>query len=80
MQFVKKSMEKHLLVHYNKKGQTPKQIFTQTHKALLKDGSEWLTKTSESCSLVAALIATVAFATAASIPGGVSQEIGRAHV
>ncbi|XWS13428.1 hypothetical protein CRYUN_Cryun36dG0036600 [Craigia yunnanensis] len=74
--FVKKSMEKHLLVHYNKKGQTPKQIFTQTHKTLVKDGSEWLTKTSESCSLIAALIATVAFATAANIPGGVSQNTG----
>ncbi|XP_022722227.1 uncharacterized protein LOC111279548 [Durio zibethinus] len=75
--FVKKSMEKHLLVHHNNKGQTPKQIFTETHKALVKDGSEWLTKTSESCSVVAALIATVAFATAASIPGGTSQDTGK---
>ncbi|XVF65194.1 hypothetical protein PTKIN_Ptkin09bG0227600 [Pterospermum kingtungense] len=75
--FVKKSMAKYLLVHYNKKGQTPKQIFTETHKALVKDGSEWLTKTSESCSVIAALIATVAFATAASIPGGVNQETGK---
>ncbi|XVF65190.1 hypothetical protein PTKIN_Ptkin09bG0227200 [Pterospermum kingtungense] len=75
--FVKKSMAKYLLVHYNKRGQTPKQIFTETHKALVKDGSEWLTKTSESCSVVAALIATVAFATAATIPGGVNQETGK---
>ncbi|XVF65166.1 hypothetical protein PTKIN_Ptkin09bG0224900 [Pterospermum kingtungense] len=75
--FVKKSMAKYLLVHYNKKGQTPKQIFTETHKALVKDGSEWLTKTSESCSVVAALIATVAFATAATISGGVNQETGK---
>ncbi|XP_021291177.1 uncharacterized protein LOC110421819 isoform X2 [Herrania umbratica] len=71
--FVKKSLAKHLLGHYNNKGQTPKQIFTETHKTLVKDGSEWLTKTSESCSLIAALIATVAFATAANIPGGVSH-------
>ncbi|OMO93025.1 hypothetical protein CCACVL1_06671 [Corchorus capsularis] len=53
-------------------GQTPKQIFTATHKSLVKDGSEWLTKTSESCSL----IATVAFATAANIPGGVNDNTG----
>ncbi|KAK6279235.1 hypothetical protein POUND7_019502 [Theobroma cacao] len=71
--FVKKSLAKHLLGHYNNKDQTPKQIFTETHKTLVKDGSEWLTKTSESCSLIAALIATVAFATAANIPGGVSH-------
>ncbi|XVF65181.1 hypothetical protein PTKIN_Ptkin09bG0226300 [Pterospermum kingtungense] len=74
--FVKNSLKKHLLVRYNKKCQTPKQIFTDTHKALVKDGSEWLTKTSESCSFIAALIATVAFATAANIPGGVSQDTG----
>ncbi|XVF38011.1 hypothetical protein REPUB_Repub20aG0061000 [Reevesia pubescens] len=74
--FVKKSLDKHLLVHYNKKGQTPKQIFRETHKTLVKDGSEWLTKTSESCSLIAALVATVAFSTSATIPGGVSQDTG----
>lgn len=66
-----------MLVHYNNKNQTPKQIFTESHKSLVKDGSEWLTKTSESCSLVAALIATVAFATSATIPGGVKEATGK---
>ncbi|XP_022735599.1 uncharacterized protein LOC111288931 [Durio zibethinus] len=75
--FVKNSISQHLLVHYNRKNQTPKQIFTETHKSIVKDGSEWLTKTSESCSLVAALIATVAFATSATIPGGVKEETGK---
>ncbi|TYH49925.1 hypothetical protein ES332_D10G170000v1 [Gossypium tomentosum] len=75
---VKRSISKHLPIHYkyNKKNQTPKQIFTETHKLLVKDGSAWLTKTSESCSLVAALIATVAFATSATIPGGVKETSG----
>ncbi|XVF65191.1 hypothetical protein PTKIN_Ptkin09bG0227300 [Pterospermum kingtungense] len=50
--FVEKSMAKHLRVHYKKNGQTPKQIFTETHKRLVKDGSKWLTKTSESRSLL----------------------------
>ncbi|KAL4386818.1 hypothetical protein GQ457_09G022820 [Hibiscus cannabinus] len=77
LQFVKRSISKHLLIHYNHKNQTPKQIFTQTHKALVKEGSEWLTKTSESCSLVAVLIATVAFATSATIPGGVNEDSGK---
>ncbi|KAK8510932.1 hypothetical protein V6N13_091259 [Hibiscus sabdariffa] len=75
--FVKRSISKHLLIHYNHKNQTPKQIFTQTHKALVKEGSEWLTKTSDSCSLVAALIPTVAFATSATIPGGVNENSGK---
>ncbi|KAK9020121.1 hypothetical protein V6N11_054614 [Hibiscus sabdariffa] len=75
--FVKRSISKHLLIHYNHKNQTPKQIFTETHKALVKEGSEWLTKTSKSCSLVAALIATVAFATSATIPGGVNENSGK---
>ncbi|XVF65186.1 hypothetical protein PTKIN_Ptkin09bG0226800 [Pterospermum kingtungense] len=51
--------------------------FTETHKALVKDGREWLTKTSESWSVIAALIITVVFGTATNIPGGVSQETGK---
>ncbi|KAG8481152.1 hypothetical protein CXB51_025911 [Gossypium anomalum] len=54
----------------------PKANLHGTHKLLVKDGSAWLTKTSESCSLVAALIATVAFATSATIPGGVKETSG----
>lgn len=55
---------------------TPKEVFSKTHKDLLKSGMEWLNKTSESCSLVAALIATVAFATSATVPGGVDEKTG----
>ena len=69
-------MPPHFFVKYNKKGQTPKDIFTDTHKDLVKDGSEWLGKTSESCSVVAALIETVAFATSSTVPGGVKEGVG----
>ncbi|KAK7840653.1 uncharacterized protein LOC112001082 [Quercus suber] len=58
-EFVKESMPFHFFQRYNK-GNTSKEIFTETHKDLVKDGSEWLRSTSESCSVVAALIATVA--------------------
>ncbi|KAK2643951.1 hypothetical protein Ddye_019146 [Dipteronia dyeriana] len=75
--FVKKSMPLHFFVRCNVKDKTPKEIFTNTHKELIKEGREWLTKTSESCSVVAALIATVAYATSATIPGGVRQENGK---
>ncbi|WCJ33201.1 Ankyrin-repeat containing protein [Euphorbia peplus] len=74
--FVKNSMPRHFFVKHNKEGQTPKEIFTATHKELVMQGTEWLTKTSESCSVVAALIATVAFATSATVPGGVDQTTG----
>ncbi|KAH7573037.1 hypothetical protein JRO89_XS03G0055900 [Xanthoceras sorbifolium] len=75
--FVKESMPRHFFVRNNNKGETPKEIFTNTHKNLVKEGREWLTKTSESCSVVAALIATVAYATSATVPGGVDQESGK---
>ena len=66
----------HFFQRYNNKGETSREIFTETHKDLVKDGSEWLTSTSESCSVVAALIATVAFASATTVPGGVKQDSG----
>ncbi|KAM7516324.1 hypothetical protein LguiA_005907 [Lonicera macranthoides] len=75
-EFVKRSMPPHFFVRYNKRDETPKDIFTRSHSDLVKDGGKWLTKTSESCSLVAALIATVAFATSATVPGGIDEKKG----
>ncbi|XP_016647461.1 PREDICTED: ankyrin repeat-containing protein At3g12360-like [Prunus mume] len=74
--FVKNSMPPRSSVRYNKKGQMPQEVFTTSHKRLRKEGSDWLVKTSESCSVVAALIATVAFATSASVPGGLDDKTG----
>lgn len=76
MQFVKNSMPHNFFVRYNNHGQTAKDIFTETHKDLVQGGGEWLTHTSESCSVVAALIATVAFATSSTVPGGVNESSG----
>ncbi|KAF8401748.1 hypothetical protein HHK36_012694 [Tetracentron sinense] len=71
--FVKNSMPTHSFDRYNKEGKTPKQVFSTTHKDLIEEGGKWLTNTSQSYSVIAALIATVAFATATSVPGGVQQ-------
>ncbi|XP_060170977.1 ankyrin repeat-containing protein ITN1-like [Lycium barbarum] len=68
--YVKQTLPRQSYVRYNKKGQTPRQVFIETHATLLKDGTEWLVKTAESFSVIAALIATVAFATSSQIPGG----------
>ncbi|KAI3862137.1 hypothetical protein MKW92_020617 [Papaver armeniacum] len=54
----------------NKKGYTAQSIFTEEHKELVKEGEEWMKDTSGSCMLAAALIATVAFAAAFTVPGG----------
>ncbi|XP_060173855.1 uncharacterized protein LOC132604381 isoform X1 [Lycium barbarum] len=73
--YVKQTLPPQSYVRYNKKGQTPRQVFIETHAKLLKDGTEWLVTTANSFSVVAALIATVAFATSSQIPGG-SNESG----
>ncbi|PON54447.1 Ankyrin repeat-containing domain containing protein, partial [Parasponia andersonii] len=44
--FVEKSMPPHFFLRANNKGETPQQIFTKNHKALVKAGGEWLTSTS----------------------------------
>ncbi|KAM1805363.1 hypothetical protein ACFX12_031124 [Malus domestica] len=75
-EFVKTSMPLHFFARHNKKGRTAKEIFTETHTTIVKAGGEWLTNTSESCSVVAALIATVAFATSTTVPGGIKEESG----
>ncbi|KAK9945241.1 hypothetical protein M0R45_010766 [Rubus argutus] len=76
-EFVKNSMPLQFFVRYNKKNETAREIFSSTHTDLVKDGGQWLTNTSQSCSVVAALIATVAFATASSVPGGIKEKSGK---
>ncbi|KAK2387264.1 hypothetical protein QL285_061079 [Trifolium repens] len=54
----------------NREGKTPSEIFKEQHKELLQNSIDWLRDTAESCSVVAALIAGVSFATSGSVPGG----------
>ncbi|GFQ05265.1 hypothetical protein PHJA_002670600 [Phtheirospermum japonicum] len=73
---VKHSIPQLCFAQNNKEGLTPRQVFSKTHKSLVKESTDWLIKTSESCSLTAALIATVAFATSATVPGGIDEKTG----
>ncbi|KAM3688750.1 hypothetical protein ACJW31_10G174700 [Castanea mollissima] len=75
-EFVKDNMPQHFCYQVNKEGMTPEVIFNETHEELVKSGGEWLNKTSESCSVVAALIAIVAFASSTTIPGSINEENG----
>ena len=80
MQFVKNSMPPHFFSHYNNKNQTPKEIFTDHHNELVRRGGKWLNNTSSSCSVVATLIATVAFTTSTTIPGSFKNNNGRRNL
>ncbi|KAF5959163.1 hypothetical protein HYC85_000372 [Camellia sinensis] len=55
---------------------TPAEMFTDTHKELVKEGERWMKDTATSCTIVAALIATVVFAAAITVPGGNNNENG----
>ncbi|XP_028769165.1 uncharacterized protein LOC114726662 [Neltuma alba] len=75
--FVKENTPSDFIGRYNRKNETPDVVFTKTHRNLQKRAAKWMNKTSESCSVVAALVATVAFTTNATVPGGVVQETGQ---
>ncbi|KAJ0800102.1 putative PGG domain-containing protein [Helianthus annuus] len=56
--------------------ETPLMVFTREHQDLLKEGEIWMKTTAESCSITAALIVTVVFAAAITVPGGSDEESG----
>lgn len=60
----------------NQDGETAWQLFKDEHKGLLEQGEKWMKDTSNSSMLVAALIATVAFAATITVPGGNDQDKG----
>ncbi|XP_060675785.1 uncharacterized protein LOC112490878 [Ziziphus jujuba] len=57
------------LDHKNNQDRTPSEIFTQNHKELV-EGEKWMKDTATSCTVVGALIFTVMFAAAFTVPGG----------
>ncbi|XP_044480452.1 ankyrin repeat-containing protein At5g02620-like [Mangifera indica] len=60
----------------NKDGKTPKALFDEEHKKLKESGEQWMKDTANSCMIVAALIATVVFTAAFTVPGGTNEESG----
>ncbi|KAJ8444787.1 hypothetical protein Cgig2_032112 [Carnegiea gigantea] len=58
----------------NKDGKTPKMVFRDAHQKLMKDGAQWMKTTATSCTVAAALIATVAFAAVIHAPEGNNRE------
>ncbi|XP_078179602.1 uncharacterized protein LOC144573723 [Carex rostrata] len=70
------SMNLEISSRINKDGKTAEEVFSESHDTLIKDGVNWLTSISQSCSTVAALFATVAFASVSTVPGGLDQQSG----
>ncbi|PWA51848.1 ankyrin repeat-containing domain, PGG domain protein [Artemisia annua] len=60
----------------NNDGVTAEQLFIENNAQLRIDAKEWMKSTAQNCSVVAVLIATVAFAAAYTVPGGPNQSTG----
>ncbi|KAK1407388.1 hypothetical protein QVD17_39003 [Tagetes erecta] len=73
---VKKLVFPTYITQENEFGETPDMLFTREHKKLVIEGEKWLKTTAESCSITAALITTIVFAAAITVPGGNNQETG----
>ncbi|KAJ0814895.1 putative ankyrin repeat-containing domain, major facilitator superfamily domain, PGG [Helianthus annuus] len=60
----------------NNDGETPHELFTKNHKKLASTIEIWMKQTATQCIVVAALIATIVFGVAFTIPGGYDQTSG----
>ncbi|KAL5545372.1 hypothetical protein UlMin_005059 [Ulmus minor] len=76
-EFVEDTMPSRLFLRTNTEGHTPREIFSITHRPLVKAGGEWLISMATSCSVVAALIVTIAFASSTTVPGGTDSNTGK---
>ncbi|KAK1409062.1 hypothetical protein QVD17_41345 [Tagetes erecta] len=77
-QEVEKFVETKYKEEKNKKQETPIMVFRREHKELRKEGEEWMKKTSDSYTITAALIITIVFAAAITVPGGSNGDTGKA--
>ncbi|XP_018822927.2 ankyrin repeat-containing protein At5g02620-like isoform X1 [Juglans regia] len=66
----------HFLDHRNNMNLTAKGLFYKANNELRTAATEWLKRTAEGCTVVAVLIATVAFAAAYTVPGGPNSQTG----
>ncbi|KAK1419707.1 hypothetical protein QVD17_28981 [Tagetes erecta] len=61
----------------NDEQETPITVFRKEHKDLRKEGEEWMKKTADSYTITAALIITIVFAAAITVPGGNNGDSGK---
>ncbi|KAJ0081882.1 hypothetical protein Patl1_12171 [Pistacia atlantica] len=70
LQEIKKIVKPAYRNYKTSEGKTPAMVFTEEHEKLVKEGEKWMKGAASSCTVVAALIATVVFAAAITVPGG----------
>ncbi|XP_031256305.1 ankyrin repeat-containing protein ITN1-like [Pistacia vera] len=58
----------------NYEEKTPAMVFTEEHEELVKEGQKWMKDAASSCTVAAALIATIVFAAAITVPGGTDDD------
>ncbi|KAK3188530.1 hypothetical protein Dsin_028091 [Dipteronia sinensis] len=73
---VEEIMPSYFTQHHDKNNKTAKELFRQKHETQLQEAQKWIKETSQSCSGVAVLVATVVFAAAFTVPGGNNDENG----
>ncbi|XP_068640046.1 ankyrin repeat-containing protein ITN1-like [Aristolochia californica] len=73
---VKNSVPAHFLDLPNIDQKIPQELLMKGHSKLHEEAKDWLKETADSCSIVAVLIATVAFAAAYTVPGGTDKVTG----
>ncbi|GAU20513.1 hypothetical protein TSUD_130710 [Trifolium subterraneum] len=76
LRYIKRIVPEQFKHRSNAEDKTPGEIFKEEHEVLLEKSTTWLKDTAESCSVVAALIAGLSFATSGSVPGG-NKESGK---
>ncbi|XP_034915282.1 uncharacterized protein [Populus alba] len=67
---VEKVIPSHYVTLRNDDGKAADELFKESHQDQLKNAQTWIKETTQSCSTVAALVATVVFAAAYTVPGG----------
>ncbi|TXG70473.1 hypothetical protein EZV62_005408 [Acer yangbiense] len=74
---VEKLIPSHYKTHRDNKDKTAMELFKEMHAEQLSNAQRWIKETSQSCSGVAVLVATVVFAAAFTVPGGTNDSNGR---
>ncbi|XP_027368440.1 protein ACCELERATED CELL DEATH 6-like [Abrus precatorius] len=73
---VKRILHPKFQLAVNGDGMKPRELFTKKHEELLKDAETWAKETANSFTIVGALIITIVFAAAFTLPGGNDQNTG----
>jgi hypothetical protein len=60
----------------NDTNMTARELFTHSHKDMMKEGEKWTKEVASACTVIGALITTIMFSAAFTVPGGNNQNTG----